>query len=52
LQKIYDVIEDPYFEIIVPKLSDPYYVGLTSVRIKKVLRSFLEEMAEGELGVE
>jgi hypothetical protein len=36
----------------VPKYGTPYYVGMSSNRIKKILTDFLEEMGEGELGVE
>lgn len=37
---------------MVPRESSPYYVALSNVKIKKILTDFLEEMGEGEMGVE
>ena len=40
-------MENPEFEIVVPRNGHPYCTGLSSGKMKRVLLDFLEEMGEG-----
>jgi hypothetical protein len=37
LQKIYDVLENPEFEMMIPKYPNPYSIAISSSKAKKIL---------------